>query len=399
MAKTRFIGPPTRAQNRRTVRKTRRAKKRAMGSIWTRGPASGVKPRVQGLRVTTETSADAKQFNIALHNPFHPNAVGARVPDAYQIATVTHHTRGAIQVVSNASGVASLLLLPSPCLTAVTDTTTGVSGLTAFAQNSTSYYRNDPTGLSNVLTEYRTVACGFRLVAKDTATNTKGKVYVARVPTTANAPSWNTLQTVTASSPDVVATYTAGVTITTASNVMNLPGVRVFSMQDLLRGEVVLSAVPSHQDFYTFKGTMDRSVLPWNTGVVLADEGVFNNTTGLVNATAGGRKDVASLRGGSAFLIYASGLPATSNPFDVEFVFHTEGVPNNAGSTLVPSSQRVTQGSTSAVEKMIQLASRAASVINFVTGGSAGAGTSALLFARDFVRRVGSRPPEMITVD
>ncbi len=316
-------------------------------------------------------------------------AIGARVPDSYQVATVTHHNRGSITVTSTVGGEVSMLLLPSPCLTMHTNAA-GVPGLTAFTQNTSTYYSNTPAQIAAVLTEYRVVACGFRLISKDTATNTKGKVYVARVPTTSNAPSWNTLNTVTAASPDVIAVYLAGVTTTTPSLVMNMPGVRVFNMQDLLRGEVILSAVPTHESFYRFKGTFDRSVVGWNVGQVLADEGVFNSTTGLVNATAGGRKDVAAIDGGCAFWIWGTGLPGTSNAFDIEYVYHLEGVPNAAGTNLIPSAQRITTGTTTLVEQALSAASAANTVINYVTGGTAGAGTTALLFGLDTIGRLRS---------
>lgn len=313
-------------------------------------------------------SAPVSAYTQALRNPFSPGAIGARVPDPHSQPTVTYHFRSTYTMSSSASGTVSAFFLPSPCYSYISDFTgtmtaptwTAVqSGGTQFAQNKPAGYLVSPTEMTSKLTEYRVVAWGLRLVAKDTATNTKGKIYLATTPTTANAPSWNTMNTVTAADLGVVSEYTCGTDIAFLNgNIQNLPSAKVFSMQDLLRGEIQVNGYPVTSSFYDFKGTTDRNNVAWNVNQVLADEGVFNNTAGLVNATAGGRKDIASLRGGSAVLLYATGLPASTNEFDVEVIYHLEGSPNvvsyGGGVTgLIPSAQNVVIGSTAIVETAI----------------------------------------------
>ncbi len=319
-------------------------------------------------------AGDAATFSIALRNPFDPRAFGARVVDSYTIPTATYHVRSTIQINSNASGYAMFMILPSPCLSMMFGSSSGTAmgtqaGLSAFSQNSKVFYATSPTTLGGVLTEYRTVACGFRFVAKDTAFASKGKVFIAQVPTTENAPSWNTFETVTGTDT-AIGEYVAGLDLSQGPNlqIAGLPSVRTFSMQDLLRGEVCVNLPPTSSNFYEFKGTTDRSNTPWNTGQVLADEGVFNNTTGLVNATAGGRKDIASLRGGRAAVILASGLPSSSNEFDIELIYHLEGTPNvnSTANSLVPSSMRVAVGNTTLVEKVLSVASKVENLVGFL---------------------------------
>lgn len=345
--------------------------------------AKRVVPAPSGRRVTqyqdwTGDKPDARRFRLALTDPFAIGAMGCRVVDSYSLPTATYHIRANLQVTSNATGDCYFALLPSPCLTAVAPGANGggpiITGLNNFTQNTWTpttpgaFYLLSPTSLSTVLTEYRVVAWGIRLIAKDTAFNTKGKIYTAMVPTTENAPSWNTLESVTGNAQSI-GEYTIGMNLNSINSVVNLPGVRTYSMQDLLRGEVTINPVPTGESFYQFKGTTDRSAVPWNTGQVLADEGVFNNTTGLVNATAGGRKDIASLRGGRAVIFYASGLPQDSNEFDVEVVYHIEGTPNvvqvGPAGALVPSSMRPSVGSTDLVEKIISVASAAYNLYRF----------------------------------
>lgn len=320
------------------------------------------------------TPPDLAQFQLALKDPFSANAIGARVCDSYTVSTSTYHLRASLSAMSSPAGNFTAIVLPSPCLSLVQAASTlagSVSGLNPFAQNTQSSslsgasYFITPAAMANVLVEYRVVAWGLRFVAKDTATGTKGKVYVASVPTTANAPSYTTFSTVTAD-PGSMGLFSAGLDERFLSTIVNLPGVRCFSMQDLLRGEVVMNGTPAHSDFYDFRGTVDRVQQAWASGYVVADEVVMNASAGtLVNSTSAGRKDPASLRGGRAFIIYASGLPNSTNEFDLEIVYHLEGVPQ-VNSNLVSSSSRATSGSTAIVEKAIAVASAASNLFKYV---------------------------------
>lgn len=328
----------------------------------------------------------SRQYECALRNPFLPEAIGCRVPDSYAIPTATYHVRGSLSLTSDATGSIGYLFLPSPCFSALkidgTDT-----GMVNFAQNAYARYVLSPTSMANVLTEYRTVAWGIRLVPKDTVFASKGKFYLATVPTTANAPSWNTLETVSAASVGVIAEYTCGLAFNTGTQVariLNLPSVRTFTAQDMMRGEVIVTGLPLSSSFYDFRGTTDRSSMTWNTNQVLADEGVFNNTTGLVNATAGGRKDVASLRGGMAIALYATGLPGATNEFDVEYIYHLEGTPNittDGGGQLVPSAMKPMIGSTHVVESILAAAHAAGKIVSFLPDPFGSAGRAVAGFA------------------
>ena len=110
--------------------------------------------------------------------------------------------------------------------------------------------------------------------------------------------------------------------------------------------------------------------MTWNTNQSLADEIVYNTAGAVVNATAGGRKDVSSLRGGRGFVVFATGMPASTNEFDVELVYHLEGTPNVAGASpaaaLIPSSMRPVIGSTSIVERVLAVASKAQNIVQFL---------------------------------
>lgn len=341
---------------------------------------------------------DAKLFRHALQNPFSAMAIGCRVPDSYAIPTSTYHIRNTISCVTGSGGGFACIILPSPCLTFVLSSGTITSSMTAFSQNTNCYYVASPTAVSVALTEYRVVSWGFRIIPKDTAFAAKGKYYLAFSPTTNNAPSWNTMETVTASNLDVIGEYLVGIGAATGNlgQIVNLPSVRSFTAQDLMRREIQFAGAPLSSSFYEFKGTTDRTNMPWASGQILADEGVFNHTTGLVNATAGGRKDIASLKGGVGALLRFTGGPADTNEFDIELIYHLEGTPNvgsaTTGGAIVPSSQRVAMGSTHLVESVMSAIHTAGKIISAVqnpvqevlalAAGAGLKGTKSLSFAK-----------------
>lgn len=328
--------------------------------------------RKRTLTVSQNMSESVRQYKNALVNPFDTSAIGVRVPDAFAMPTVTYHVRGAATCYTDSNGTWFGALLPSPCFTLIQGAGTILGNLTNFAQNTACFFVANPTTLSAAFSEYRVVSWGLRILPKDTALNLKGKFYVAIAPTTANAPSWNTMNTVTATNNGVVGEYCFGYPITNSSfgpGIMNLPSCRTFTVQDLMRGEIQISGLPINTSFYDFRGTADRVSNPWNTNQTLADEFVYNTTPAIVNSTAGGRKDVASLRGGMAVMIQFSGGQPSANEFDIEYIYHLEGTPNSTsadGGALIPSSARASTGNSFTVENVIAAAHMAGRVISHI---------------------------------
>ncbi len=388
-------------QEKRKKKQKKNKKKKNQRKNQQKGYNDGI-PNIITVKANTRKprnnmNADVRQFQLALRNPFDARAIGARVVDSYMTPTVTYHIRGTVSVTPNSSGECQMAMLPSPVNTLVAPSsgnggpgtlTTSLGDFTQNTQGSTvagGKYCFSPQSLADKLTEYRVVSWGIRLLAKDTAYNTKGKIFIAMVPTTDNAPSWAVLNNVTGTAASL-GEYLIGMSLADINKIPNLPGVRCFSMQELLRGEVMVVGTPTHSSYYAFKGTTDNNLTPWNTGQYLMDEGVFNSSTGvMVNATAQGRRDPASLRGGRAIIIWASGLPTSGNAFDIEFIYHMEGTPNLASSNnylqLVPSSMRSVTGSSALIEKCIGIASAASTLFQFVKDPlNAAAGTRAVKF-------------------
>lgn len=339
--------------------------------------ANKMKQKKQKPQYKPRGTDDVSQFHVALKQPFSTIAMGVRVPDSYCFPTVTYHYRSSIPLISDSSGRISLAVFPSPALTLASGNGVVSAGATSFASNNQVFYLVSPTELASKLTEYRTVAWGIRILAKDSAFSTKGKLSIALVPTTNNAPSWNTLQTAGATGTGVATEYIAGFDIGFLdSSILNYPAVKTFSMQDLMREDIEVPGMPLNESFYDFRGTTDRTTTPWSATTNIGDE-VATTATALINSTTIGRKDVASVRGGIAILIVASGLPATSQAFDVDIVFHLEGSPNLSSASgavagLVPSSQAVLNGSAMTVDKALHEA-RSGAMIKTTNKGGVGA--------------------------
>jgi len=311
------------------------------------------------LLMRTKPSAnDIQTYRMALFNPFLPEAYGARVPDSFSRPTACYHFRGIHSLSSDPNGNLEFMLMPNPFFCLLMGVGSVVTPATSFTNNTKAYYLQSANAAQAILSSYRVVAWGIKIVAKDTAYAEKGRLVVATVPTTENSPSYNTLLTVTASDASIISLYATGNTLSTTSplvtNPVDVPGAQVLSAQDLLQRQYLMAVAPSHVDQYLFHGLVDRNSYSWASNTLLSDEGVFNSVSGiLVNSTSGGRKDVASLRGGTAVWIQATGLPASSNEFDIDFIYHLECIPNTYSNVLIPSSMTTLAGTTNIVETVI----------------------------------------------
>ena len=68
----------------------------------------------QPNRRQPKVDVDLARYYLALTDPFHPGAVGARVPDMFACPTVTRTIRSTFTLTVNASGVAGCVVMPNP---------------------------------------------------------------------------------------------------------------------------------------------------------------------------------------------------------------------------------------------------------------------------------------------
>jgi hypothetical protein len=291
-----------------------------------------------------------------LADPFDPRCFGVRVPDSYSLPTITYHVRTTYTITSNSSGVVELAFMPNPMLSFIIGQGTA-TGVTPFTANTGVAYVAAPSSMFPQLLSYRVVGWGAKLIAKDTAFAEKGRLYSVVIPNTGTQPAFDTLSQETATNTQIISEYLIGYQLGTAtpSVLQNYATCQSFSLQDLLAyGSMVNSISPSHSDQFRFRGTADPSSLsPWSATNNVFQEGT--NTIAGTQITSSGMIDATNLSGTNTLILYASGLPASSNEFDVDIIMHIEGTPNLNYNTspFVPSGMDAAPGSTTTLETVL----------------------------------------------
>jgi hypothetical protein len=263
-----------------------------------------------------------------------------------------------------------------------------VTGGTNFGANSFLAYQSTPTALFTQVLSYRVVGWGAKLLAKDTAFAEKGRVYSVVIPNTGTQPAWETLNDVSATNVSVATTYIAGYALgtSTPTTLQNYATCQSFSTQDLLAaGSMTMSVSPSHADQFRFRGTGTNSSLnAWNAAYNTFQAGAEIVASSLIQGNSIGNVDTTNLAGTNTLLIFANGLPASSNEFDVDIIMHIEATPNlNTVSSggLIPSGMDSAPGSTTTLETIL---ARAKPITDTFRGGLQSAlnngGTNAVRF-------------------
>lgn len=330
-----------------STKKGRRQQKKAVVLSFKRARAPRGMQRSQGRSMADSHRA----FNVAIRNPFHPDALGARVPDSYSYPTVCYHINATMQCTPSA-GNFEVILLPSPCFTYIVGTGS-ISGLPSYNQNSFAGYATSPTALAQFLLNWRIVAWGVRIILKDTQTNIKGRVYSATIPLQRSGASYTVYNGSASTNALALSTFATGYPVGTAAPglIQALSTCQMFSLQDVLEaGTRCVAVSPSHVTQYEFRSSQDQPVYATSVGA-------GDVITSVPGATAASFHDPVSLAGGAGLVVFASGME-TGNVFDLDIVYHLEGTPDPqtvtgtlGGTTIAPSAQDTVVGSTATTEK------------------------------------------------
>lgn len=309
-----------------------------------------------GPRRNVMAVAAADMFRRICRDPFDQSAYGARVPDSYSLPTLTYHLRATYQCVSNSGGNFECAVGANPCIAFGLGAGTIQGAGTAYANNPNFYYLMSPSQIIPFASAYRVVGWGVRLIAKDTPYAEKGRVYSSVVPNTGTQPTFNTLNNTQAFNVPLAGQYLFGYNLGSSwpSQIQNLSNVQTFSLQDvLMTGSLTMSVSPSHGDQYRFRGVMEDSIELWNTNEHVFQNGIFNSTG---NVSSGGALDTTSCAGTNTVLLYVTGMPASSNEFDLDVVYHIECVPNvswNTTTGFTPSGADASVGTTQQTETIL----------------------------------------------
>ncbi len=271
------------------------------------------------------------QFLLALKDPFDPRAEGVRMPDLYRYPTVTKKHRVRFTCTTDASGVLAFTLLPTPyfSLQMVNGTAAGV---TPYSSNTYCGYLASPDAeAASGLGAYRTVAWGFRILLADTNANAKGMYAVAPAPIAYNDNVnflflYNYATTAGAYPTDYMGLPRP------ASSTEVLPHVRLFNAQDLqYKGDFMAVGVPYDATVKDFRPLCRDGYTPYGTGVLYNGK-MSGSATLAVGTAATAVQSITNSRtldatGHLSYIVYASGLPASTPEITVELVYHLEYIP------------------------------------------------------------------------
>lgn len=296
------------------------------------------------------------QYKAALRDPFSSQADGVRMPDTYRYPTVTMKVGARATLRSDASGVIAFQIFPQPLM--MLQMGSGIClGFTATSANSSLLYLTSPAALlSSGYSQYRVVSWGFRLLLADTVSAAKGIYTVAPFPLPKNNYlDWGILNGNAITGGVYIGDY-VGVPRANASAEI-LPNRRVFNAQDLqYKGDFMAVGVPYCSACAEFRS------LPLSTQTAFSNTKLFNNDYGsmvYMSATlpstvgATGNLNTLDMAGNLGYVVYATGLPVSTDELSLEVVYHLELVPTPTVLLVgMPNATASPTGSTSLLEKV-----------------------------------------------
>lgn len=331
-------------------------------------------------------------YVCALQYPFSPEAIGAKVPDAYTFPTNSFHHR-TTYILGTAGTSFSGVFIPSPFCTFIDNGK--ASGSTGIGTNSYGgcYTMGGassvvglctPSQMSSVCNSFRVVGGGIRIRNLQSEYAAVGRIYAAVVPIAdAGIPSFDILDSYLPTSTGYGAIYgnmglPAPGQVHSAS-LQSFPLSDDFTVSELVAGdEIDINFHISHPKFYSFKAAYEDSTVTSTN--VQGDNVYVTSSTGIVQKTT--NKSNMQADGASAILLYFEGFPGTASvaQIEVDVILHYECTPYTATSgTTSTSGFKPTmdcppvafKGSSMAVESIITKSSEPAGIIKGVKMGAA----------------------------
>ena len=285
------------------------------------------------------SDAATVSYVLALTDPFHPGAVGARVPDMYAAPTATYTIRASHTVTVNSSGTAGFVGLPNAVCSSYLYNGSSPDFSPILYGDGTSVtsarWGASATNLAAKLDNYRIVGYGIQVTNLSSMTNTSGKFLMGAYPIDSNWVSkdftvggigmaTDASYTSLAFGQNLGIPYGAG-SVVAANQWVDYPGTKVRSALEMGENVFGITAKPVDPRAFEFIGATD--------GI----DG-FDVINGSVRS---GNADFLRLCGHEAVFCHLTGGVPSVSSFDVEIIYHIEGRPNVSGasqsSIIVPS--------------------------------------------------------------
>jgi hypothetical protein len=317
-------------------------------------------------------SGNMGAFKTCLLDPFHRDALGARMPDEFAFPTATFHNHGTITLVSgNGVTSGSIALFPHPFLSYIdssggtycgSDYLTGTNSQTYYTVNTGISGACTPSGLSAVLSEYRVVGAGWKLRVTMPELTRTGRVILAPIPGCRDLPGYNMMNAALispGSGADLRLMAGLGIGVGGSASILALPGAFEISLSDMSTRDVQLRSKPTSALYSEFHTTV--SIPSYNNTYTSSDSTGTSNLTGVVSFTD--TEDLIDFSNLSGWLIHFEGLPLSTVPVvDIEYILHYEGLPalNNSRSVPTASGFLKSEINTAAFNAAVDMAAKAA---------------------------------------
>lgn len=290
---------------------------------------------------------EVRRYWLALTDPFHPDAVGARVPDLYSAHTATYTVRASLTVTANASGAATQFVFPNP-VTSVFNQQGASPDFAALTWGDNTVANGarwgiDQAALGSKLDNYRIVGYGIRVTNMSSMTTSQGKFFMGSYPVNS---TWHTKDFTVGGA---VLPTSAGLTraATTAPWGVPLDAAGNFNSSLLAQypGTVIRSALEMGEEAYDVAARpVDPRAFSFRTS---NDQPDGWDVVG--GAAASGDGSYLDMDGFEALFISLQGAVASQSAYDLEIVYHIEGRPYLGGLPAVTGqNQLVTPSMSSA---------------------------------------------------
>ncbi len=280
---------------------------------------------------------DLTQYHLALTDPFHPGAVGAKVPDQYATPTITQTVRASLTLTANSAGEIGALVFPNPVASTYLYAGNGSDFSTiTWGDNTTTTQARwgvDPTTFASKFDNYRIVGYGIRVTGLSSMTNASGKFIMGSYPVqskwvTKDFPVGGVTMATNANFTHIATETDWGMPVASGSHrpslLVNLPG------------STVVSAIEAAENVYEITPRISSpEALNWrDSGDSVIGTDIVGQTGAPLNSVTTGSAGYLELNGFEAAYVYYTGGVASTSSIDLEVIYHLEGKPNlNTGST------------------------------------------------------------------
>lgn len=284
---------------------------------------------------------DLAKYYLALTDPFHPGAVGAKVPDQYSCPTTTQTVRASFTITANATGAAGAVCFPNPVAS-----TCLFNGNCPDFQNITwgdntvanqARWGVDRAAFANKLDNYRVVGYGIRITGLSSMTNSSGKFILGAYPIKSK---WVTKDFPVGGTTMPTNVFFTNINTMASWGVPTIGATQTPSLLVNLPGSKVISAIEASENIF---GVTPRLSSPEALAFRDSNDN-FMGFDSVVGSTNTGDSTYLELDGHEACYVYYTGGVPNVSTFDLELIYHLEGKPNlSTGSSIAASSIQPSQ--------------------------------------------------------